>query len=247
MRWVTLLILAFGAIAYGSELDLPVLRPNDERREEYIPDALPIPPKTPELDLPVAPPVFFGEEIGTDNGSLIYVLDFSQSMGVVHERVNYNTTLSRWKVVQREARASISRLADDLRFGVIVFGTGRGCGVRSWVAAPISATEGNKAAAIAWLEGFESAMIDGGATPTAPAVLLALSMQPGAVVLLSDGAPSPCGLTGNPHRSHRRAILAANMDGVRVDVFGIGLADQYSRSFALGVASDSGGTFVEVY
>ena len=233
-------------------LDLPVLPPDHPTRMA-IPGKgqLPEPPPQArgghEITVQPGPPTFFGEVIPVgDDGTLVYVLDYSSSMGVVGERVDFQTTISRWDVVVREARRSVSGLAPTLRFGMVVFGTNGGCGVAVWQPELVRATRDNKASALAWLTQFTDAMVYGGATPTAPAVVQALAFLSEVIVLLTDGQPSPCGLTGYPHISHRERIRQANEHGTRIDVYGVGLPDQYAEEFARGVASDSSGTFVEL-
>lgn len=247
---VACLACVHAALGQGADaVDLPVIPPNDPRRTVAPPASLPLPPP-PEVILPEpepAPPVFYGESVPLEaRASIVYVLDFSQSMGQMAERVDHRTVLSRWAVAKREARRSIAGLSPAIRFGVVVFGTGLGCGVQGWRADLAEASEPNKASALAWLDGFVDAMANGGATPAGPAVVAGLGLGSGVVVLMTDGAPSACGLFGAPWESHRQLIAGHNVDHVRIDVFGVGLPDSYALYFARGVASDSGGTFVEV-
>lgn len=241
-----LLLLLLANMALGqSELDLPVLPPDDPRRVEQSHQAEPPqPPQTPE---PVAPPVFFGEVIDTSE-SIVYVLDYSQSMSAPHVRTDYRTTLNRWQVTQREATRSISGLSESIKFDVVVFGTNGGCGVSLWKKSMVVATPSAKAEAIAWIHKFTDVIFLGGATPTGPAVLVALQLGPDTIVLLTDGYPSQCGVNPGtvPWISHRRLIAEHNSEPVPIHTFGIGISISYAREFCMGVASDSGGTFVEI-
>jgi hypothetical protein len=243
-RYMLLALIAFACVGYN-ELDLPILPPDDPRRERIEPATLPL--DSPEVELPPAPPpssVFYGEVV--TGPSIVYVLDYSQTMGAVAERVDYRTTLNRWEVCQREAARSIRSLSPEMSFGVVVFGTSGGCGVRVWRSSLQPATPANVASAVSWLHvGFPDVMFLGGATPTAPGVIRAFRLLPDRIALLTDGQPSPCGYAGYPPLAHRAAIAAANEEGVPIDVFGVGMW-QVPREFCAGVASDSGGTFFEI-
>jgi len=246
-HWSPALVALLATLVFA-DLDLPIQRPvppewkiTDEKpgqRPEPPPATSPIP----EVE---DYPVFFGETVGLGKGSLVYVLDFSQSMGVFGERIDYRTVLSRWDVVAREARRSISSLSPSIMFDLVVFGTNGGCGVTVWRQTPLIANDANKASALAWLGQFTNAVLYGGATPTGPAVVEALALQPEVIVLLTDGVPSPCGLAGWPVRTHQALIKRKN-EGTRIDVFGIGLPTEHADLFCRGVASSNGGTFVEL-
>jgi hypothetical protein len=257
---VLTLLIFMGTLFFGlssmvsladNTLDLPVVKPEYKDPSEKpklggAPLVFPPPeqPTTPPIKTPEPPPVFFGETIAT-NESIVYVLDYSQTMGIVAERVDYKTTLSRWDVVVKEATSSINRLSSALKFNIVVFGTNRGCSVSIWDRDLELATDENKASALSWLNGYQDANRLGGATPTAPAVLAALAMEPDTIVLLTDGQPSPCGLEGWPIRSHSELIKKTNTNHIRIDVFGIGLNPQ-PRMFCRLVASESGGVFYEI-
>lgn len=231
-------------------LDLPVLPPNHAARKEVKRKQLTPPPLPPEdpVDDPTPPPVFFGEEIYLETETIVYVLDYSQSMGNVFERVSYNKVLRRWEKVVIEATRSIKALSPKIKFNIVLFGTNQGCGIASWRRGPVPAAQANKAAAISWLSGYTNAQLLGGATPTGPGVLVGLAMQPGAIVLLTDGYPSDCGVDSGtvPWISHRRQIRINNTKGVKIDVFAMGLEGPYAEEFGKGVASDNGGTYVKV-
>lgn len=242
MKYAATLVALFLLIFFSTELDLPILPPDDPRREEYVPATLPVPP--PVVEDPVPPPVFFGEMI-PETSSIVYVLDFSQSMSAIYDRIDYRTTRNRWQVAQQEATRSISALAPSIKFGVVVYGTAKGaCGVRLWQ----NQLSTDKPSALAFIASFDDVAFNGGATPTGPAILAALALEPEVIVLLTDGEPSQCGVNPGkvPWISHRDLIRSQNSQPVPIQVFGIGLPSSYAREFCMGVASDSTGTFVEI-
>lgn len=221
-------------------LDLPVGPNNVKQQVDLL-------PQKPNVDLQedVDPPVFFSQEIPIEAGPIVYVLDFSSSMGQVQERVDYRTTLSRWQVVQREAIKSISFLSESIDFNVVIFGTSQ-CGVLKWSREAQPASRESKTAASLWITSFHDALLYGGNTPTAQGVIVSFNDAPEVVVLLTDGDPSACGIPGNPEESHRQLIRQMNK-GSRIEVFGIGLPNQHAYQFCRGVAGDSGGSFCEIF
>jgi hypothetical protein len=250
ISWLLVLLTATTVCAQDSTLDLPVEPDRWEayRRAHAAPAKLPALPETPPVEDEPPPPIFFGEEIPLgDNQTIVYVLDYSQSMGAVSRRVDYCTTLNRWEEVLIEAAKSVNGLAASIKFDLIVFGTNKGCGVSAWKKEPIKAIDQHKRQALAWLNQFNNVMLLGGATPAGPAVIMGLQMKPGAVALLTDGYPSACGLAGYPWISHRQLIQRENTDNIRIDVFGFGVDSiSYAVEFAQGVASDSGGSFYRI-
>lgn len=171
-------------------------------------------------------PVFYGEEITTEGGSLIYVLDFSGSM-------SYGTRLA---TVKDQFRRSVSQLPPTFRLNVVLYD----CSLLQWAPSAREATLENKADAIAWVEGLEPV---GGGTATGPAVALALAEKENlSVVLLTDGDPN-CGVDYNG--GHRRMIRDANTQGASITVFGIDAWGDY-RGFCQDVAADSGGSYFDV-
>lgn len=250
MKYIGLiLVILLMNIFFYTELDLPVLPPSDSRREEFKkpPGTLPSPQVSPPIEEIPEPPIFFSEVIPATE-SIVYVLDYSQSMSVVFERIDYKTTRNRWEVVQIETIKSISNLAQNFKFNIVIFGTNKGCGVAVWQENMQVASDGMKASAAAWISSYTDVILYGGATPTAPGVIVGLKMNPESIVLLTDGQPSRCGLTQGvaPWVSHRRRIFTANTNGIPIQVFGIGLPTQPAKEFCQGVAGDSGGQFIEI-
>lgn len=183
------------------------------------------------------PPVFFGEEIEVDDGALVYVIDCSGSM-LHRERTTpggQRDGPSRMQRAQAELTRSIAGLPRTLRFNVVAYS----CAMAVLWPEALRATEENKAAALAFVAG----MTPDGLTGTGPASALALSDRSAkALVLLTDGAPN-CGANG--HEGHRAMIARANAQRAAINVFGIDASGDH-RVFCVNVASDSGGTYVDV-
>ena len=130
---------------------------------------------------------------------------------------------------------SIQGLSENFKFNIIAYD----CGTRQWQGSMQEANDANKSAATGWVAGHRPT----GATGTGPAAASALGDKDNmAVVLLTDGAPN-CGASGSS--GHRRMIANANTQGATVNVFGIAASGSY-RSFCQGVASDNGGSYVDV-
>ncbi|MEZ6185373.1 MAG: VWA domain-containing protein [Planctomycetota bacterium] len=216
--------------AQQGDLDLPLAHPTYEG--------------DPPIDVPVEPdddlpPTFIGEEIDSENDTIVYVIDVSGSMG--WDTQSYTrpdgTVASGTRIerAQAELIRSIRGLSENFRFNVVSYD----CSARTWQPAVVDATPPNKASAEAWV----AALRPTGATGTGPATAVALSDRENmAVVLLTDGAPN-CGANGAA--GHRRMIASANAQGASVNVFGIAASGSY-RAFCQGVASDNSGVYVDV-
>ena len=171
------------------------------------------------------PPVFFGEEIDSENNTLVYVLDCSGSMRQEQRLIR----------AQRELSRSIAALSANFRFNVVVYW----CEVRAWSMTALPANEANKASASTWACKWGA----GGGTATGPAVALGLwdtTVQ--AVALLTDGMPN-CGAPGR--EGHRQMIRAKNVQGATINVFGVSASGEW-RAWCQAVAADSGGRYVDV-
>lgn len=220
---------------HPTDLDLPVAKP--EYQGAPIEEEPPIPP---EIEPPTeAPPTFFGEEIDSENDTIFYVLDISGSMGWDNQSYTRpdGTQASGPRIDRAKAELirSIQGLSENFKFNIIAYD----CGTRQWQGSMQEANDANKAAATAWVSGHRPT----GATGTGPAAASALGDKDNmAVVLLTDGAPN-CGASGNS--GHRSMIANANTQGATVNVFGIAASGSY-RSFCQGVASDNGGSYVDV-
>lgn len=206
------------------DLDLPIVLGH------YDP-ANPAPgpvPRGPETDDPrdEPPPVFFGEEIPTESGSLIYVIDYSGSMDFA----------GRIDRARQEFARSVSELPPSFKLNVILYD----CTLLQWSPHLRPATPEGKAEAIRWVESHSPA---GGGTGTGPAVALALAEKGNmAVALLTDGDPN-CGAIDIA--DHRAMIRNVNTQRATISVFGIDAWGEY-RTFCQAVAADSGGSYHDV-
>jgi hypothetical protein len=218
----------------GSQLDLPM-------EPSRLGDSGAITPDDDDGDDPsdTDPPVIYGEEIDSENDTIVYVIDQSCSMG--WDVQTYTTpdggTASGPRIdrAKAELTRSILGLSDTFRFNVISYD----CGTRLWSSAMQDANDANKQSAVAWVNSLQP----GGATGTGPATAAGLAERENmAVVLLTDGAPN-CGATGAS--GHRAMIRSANTQGATINVFGIAASGSY-RAFCQGVASDSGGSYYDV-
>jgi hypothetical protein len=256
-----LALLAVCALADGDpDLDLPVAHPLDPRpapapaplpppaqtfspiapsRVKAAPvDPLPPPPVPPADDPKDEPaPVFYGEELESPSASVVFVLDVSGSMAqpAFSQESGYNGP-RKIDTARRELVKAISMLPDSWRFDVVAYDD-VSC---LWRPALALADEEHKRDASAWVQSREPY----GATGTGPAVALALSLDRSNlyVVLLTDGAPN---VPDARPEWHRQVIRDSNAQRARIDVFGIEANTPAMRSFCLGVATDSGGSYVD--
>ncbi|MCW8140010.1 MAG: VWA domain-containing protein [Planctomycetota bacterium] len=231
-----------------TDLDLPLEKPVC-----IAPTPTPTPPGPPptpddgDRDDPrdEPPPVIYGEEITSENDTIVYVLDRSGSMdwddASFTDLDGNRRTGNRMERAKVELSRSIQGLSRNFRFNVIAFD----CATHQWQRRLQEANDTNKAAALAWVRRLSP----GGATGTGPAVALALysDRDNKSVVLLTDGEPN-CGLDdGNDFslEAHRRVIRNENTQRAVINVFGIAARGQWRR-FCQNVAADSGGSYFDV-
>ena len=248
---LTCLLVLWSLVVLGQDrgLDLPVEKP--EKRQPPAPMLQAPPPPEPgsSEDVDPDPPKFYGVDVRSENRSIFYVVDISGSMAYdVADYTCADGSTARGNRLDRakaEIEKSVATLPESFRFNLLAYD----CSVLQCFEhlAPADAT--HKAAAIGWARKLEP----GGGTGTGPAVALALRQDPGdlvgLVVLLSDGAPN-CHVGGNcgdlmDSDRHRQIIRWANLRPAVVDACGIGCAGEFRR-FMEAVASDSGGTYVDV-
>lgn len=206
------------------DLDLPTSPQN------YGPNAQGVPVRPDNGDDPrdEPAPIFFGEEIDSENDTLIYVVDLSGSMGG-------KTGGSRLNKAKRETARSIAGLPPSIKFNIVTYQ----CFMTRLWPQLMPADGANKATALAWVESWGA----GGGTATGPATAFALSdREVQSIALLTDGAPN-CG--AQRAEGHRRMIANANLQRATINVFGIDAAGDY-RAFCMSVASDSGGSYFDV-
>jgi len=229
-------------------LDLPVVAPEyrspEDRAVQPIPDVNP--PEQPVVvdptddDIPV---LFYGHEITSEETTLIYVLDFSESMGyyttgfiIIQDSPTSTHTIPIFYSdrLKEEFAASVSALSANMRFNVIAFN----CNVVQWASSLVQATDSAKAESIAWVT---SRRAEGG-TATSAAVVAALQdPEVEMVVLLTDGMPT---CPTYVWEDHREAIRRSNLRHIPIHCFGLG--NGASGPFLNTVAADSGGICVEV-
>jgi hypothetical protein len=236
------------------DLDLPVEKPAKKQPVPPLPPVIPepAPPNAPPGTPPPTngddkPPTIYGQEIRSENQTVYYVIDISNSMTwdvgpytTPDGNAAYGDRLDRAKA---ELVKSISLLSSNFSFNIDAFD----CSIRIWQSSMVLATDANKSAAIAWVQGLTT----GGATATGPAVGVALSV-PGnkLVVLLTDGAPTcaPGGgvyATADIIAAHRAMIRQSNTQNAVINVFGIAAYAEF-RQFCMDVASDNGGSYMDV-
>jgi hypothetical protein len=226
-----LLVLLLSGICIASELDLPVLKPDDPLRTQYVPGTLPTPPETELPPLEPLPTTFFGEEITlAKHDSVVFVLDKSSSMEG-----------GRWERVVDETLRAIAGIKDNW-WGVVVFDSH----CPAWHVFQqrlLEPTEENRNALTAWLGTFQPLS----ATNTSQAMIMAFQLGATRAVLLTDGVPNVNneGRIRNP-AWHQQRIQRHN-PGVVIDVFGLGIqSNPVARGFCVGVATDSGGIYYQL-
>jgi hypothetical protein len=242
MSFIAVLLLnsAVLAQAIDPDLDLPVIDP--KLADTIRPAAPPTAKKDPEpepRDIP--PPTIYGEEINAETGTIIYVIDISGSMGwgafmgsyaTLDGQIKSGTRLDRAKV---ELRRSILSLPQSFKFNMIAYS----CITYMWQPTLQQANDVSKSDALAWVE----VLTPKENTGTGPATALSLYDKSNhLVVLLTDGEPN-CGADGI--EGHRLMISRANAHRATINVFGISAFGSW-RSFCQQVASDSGGTYIDV-
>jgi len=235
------LLLLTSSVAIAQDgMDLPVSPVKLGDRANSTPTPEPVPEDDDGEDpRDTPPPIFYGEEIDSENDTIYYVIDISCSMGWDFQfysnddgEILLGARLARAKA---ELIKSVSGLSSNFKFNIIAYD----CGVRSWQTSLQEATDPNKQSAKAWT----LALNPTGATGTGPATATALADKENtAVVLLTDGAPN-CG--ASDAAGHRGIIQNANTQGAVIDVFGISASGAY-RAFCQGVASDSGGSYHDI-
>lgn len=232
------LLLPLLALLCG--LDLPLPPP---RSPFAPPEPLVAPPEGEEggdpRDTPLA--LFYGEEIEPEQDTIYFVLDRSGSMqsykteGAYVDPDGSPARGNRWERAKAEAIRSVRGLADNLRFGILTYD----CGVVGWRGGELQESSASaRADAEGWIR---KQLWATGATGTGPATVSAFAAGARTVVLLTDGEPN-CGADGV---AGHRSMIASSNPGAVVHVFGI-QANGPWRAFCQGVASDSGGRYVDV-
>lgn len=231
-----------GTITVEKDIDLPVEQPAVST-EKPKPPAPPDPPPPSTTD---QPPSIYGKDLQSENGTIFYVIDISGSMAWDHQpfakpdgSTGNGCRLDRAKV---ELTKSVLSLPKTFKFNMLAFD----CSVYFWQQSLVAADDANKNSAIGWINGLRPQ----GATGTGPAVVQALATGGSKlVVLLTDGGPN-CG-AGDGHgghtcrQAHRTMIAAANSGHAVINVFGISASGDM-KTFCMEVASDAGGSYIDV-
>jgi hypothetical protein len=224
------------------DLDLPLEKPVFGQVAKAPP---PPQPTVNPIDV-VPPPSIYGHDLKSENGTIMYVIDISGSMG--WDQMQYITADGKTAVGCRLDRAkaelirSITSLPNNFKFNVDAFD----CSVYCWKFQLELATDSNKSQAIAWVTGLQPQ----GATGTGPAMAVALQIRACKLyVLLTDGAPN-CGAgdqQGDAQcmEAHRRMISGNNAQRAIINVFGINCTGEF-KVFCSNVASDSGGSYTDI-
>lgn len=146
--------------------------------EEVPPTETPPAPPPPE-----DPPTYYGEPV---QGKFAFVLDASGSMGG-----------GRIATVRAETVSTVTDLTEEDEFDCVAFGTQFGVGNHYssflWEGL-LPATEGNKSAAVNWVNGPD--LNPGGGTPTYACLQQSCAVYPGNLTkmfLLTDGSPNTSG------------------------------------------------------
>lgn len=223
------------------DIDLPLTAPPLQ-----VPPTPPKPPDPPPINNPPPPPTIYGKDLKSENGTCIYVIDVSGSMG--WDMGQYTTPDGKTATGCRLDRAkaalitSIMSLPANFKFDMFSYD----CSVYQWMPDLVVADDSNKNAAIGWV----SALQPQGATGTGPATSTALQLRSNKlVVLLTDGAPN-CG-AGSGYgdasclQAHRVMISGNNAQKATINAFGIGATGTF-KQFCMDVAADNGGSYTDV-
>jgi hypothetical protein len=231
-------------------ISIPVYDPNPQPPTTITPPVKPPtgrPADSPDDPSDEPPPVFFGEEIESQNDCVIYVIDNSGSMTIsVDPFTDENGNVVRGNRLDRaktELRRSVGTLPESFSFNIVYFDE---CTLQCWPEKQ-QATAANKQAALSWA----MAVQPDGWTNTGLAVAQALRDKDNkSIVLLSDGSPNflDCGMNYvGTFEQHRELIRNTNTQGAVVNAFGIGISsDRDARSFMQAVAAENQGSYVEV-
>ncbi len=172
--------------ATGNNTNPPEPSPNPPTNNPTPPsEGEDIPPSEtpPDPPPPEDPPTYYGEPV---QGKFAFVLDASGSM--------YG---SRIATVRQETTQTISDMTEDDEFDCVAFGTQFGVNndySRFMWGALLPATDGNKSAATAWVNGPN--LNPGGGTPTYACTKKACQIYPAdldKMFLLTDGGPNTSG------------------------------------------------------
>lgn len=256
LKFILAPYLLLFSLSYADDLglDLPVEPCDIEIKKpkpiKVVSPEKPPPPKPPApttpLPPPEVPPTFYGKDIQSETGSVIYVIDISGSMNILVEPGKPLTRMDRAKT---ELKLALRSLPQSFKFNILAYD----CETRYfWSGGGAEnlctpATSERVAQAGAWVD----ALTPGGATGTGPAVVWALmDAKNKLILLLTDGAPN-CGAgrgwDNDPDTmaAHLSQVFWKNGGRVRIDVFGVSALGAF-RSFCVSLASQNRGTYTDV-
>ena len=205
-------------------IEPPIIPPPPPPENEDVPPTEPPPDPPPPED----PPTYYGEPV---QGKFAFILDASGSMWG-----------SRIATVRAESSSTIGDLTEDDEFDCVAYDSAvSGYTTFLW-GAILPATEGNKSAAVVWING--PALNPGGGTPTYAALQQSISTYPAdldKLFLLTDGSPNVSGGAS--------AILAdfpgwwtkmIDCDLICICIGGSGTAQTFMQQ----LAASAGGTYI---
>jgi hypothetical protein len=239
-----------GAALMDLPMTPPVLGGDPTPPNQEPPVTIPTEEDTDDGDDPrdTPPPTFFGEEIDAEKDSIIYVIDQSGSMSLSidpfeDQNGEIVTSGNRLDRAKAELKRSIGALPETFYFNVVFYDE---CVSSCW-SAKQQATTANKQAAFSWIDAIQP----DGWTNTGLAVQSALTDKDNkAIVLLSDGSPNFVDCAMNyvgSFDTHKSMIRGENTQNAVVNTFGIGISnDNDARTFMQQVASENGGSYVEI-
>lgn len=165
-----------------SEVEAKIREVQQQTAEIEIPDPPPIPKPVPEPDPIPNPPRSTGRGvefsilgIGTSRKDVMIVVDMSGSM-----RSHTGNVVSALEEI-------LGQMQSDNRFAILGYRGGPSYSVYPQGGSLTRATPGEVRGALRFVQGLPRQF--GGGTPTQSALVRALNVQPGAVILISDGQP----------------------------------------------------------
>jgi len=233
-----------GTQTIDHDVDLPVDQPPlAAPKQPPAPPPPPPPPPTP----PTPDPTIYGKTLKSENGTVVYVIDISGSMG--WDMGQYTAPDGSTQTGDRLDRAkaqltmSVVSLPASFKFNMYSYD----CSCYPWMTSLQPADTSHKSDAIAWISNLQPE----DATGTGPAMVQALSQNSACklFVLLTDGAPN-CG-AGDGYgdasciAAHLAMIDAGNTQHAVINVFGIGATGDF-RQFCVNIASQNGGSYTDV-
>jgi hypothetical protein len=226
-------------------LDLPIDAPPLTVPGKTAPTPPPPPPPPPPQGS--GDPTIYGKTQKSENGTIVYVIDVSGSMG--WDMGQYTApdgstqTGDRLDRAKAELAKSVVSLPNTFKFNMYSYD----CGSYPWQGGLQPADDQHKQDAMGWISNLQPM----GATGTGAAVAQALNSNTSCklFVLLTDGAPN-CDAgdeSGDASciAAHLQMIDQNNTQHAVINVFGIGATGEF-KQFCMDVASQNGGQYSDV-